>query len=356
MLYDLNIPWSPTTSPADLARTISFASSLGYTVLALNHTITPPIPSQITNPLPKFPSHSATVTPPPPTGTPSQPSQQQQQNKQPTILHRVTVTLSDPSQNYRLPTLALAYDILAVRPTTEKAFQAACLSMAEPSLISLDLTQHYPFHFRPKPLMAAVARGVKFEVCYAQVLASSSSTSSSASGGGIGPPPDARARATFISNFASLVRATKGRGIVVSSEARGALGLRAPNDVVNLLAVWGLGSERGTEALGVNPRGVVVNEGLKRSGFRGVVNVLEVGGRESDVKKNQQQGQGQQQGKKGKKQQGGGAGGGGGGGDKGNAQKRKTPDEGGDGAQPTVSKRQAKKLRLALKEQEKEAS
>ncbi|KAI3531347.1 RNase P subunit p30 [Colletotrichum filicis] len=355
MLYDLNIPWSPTTSPADLARTISFASSLGYTVLALNHTITPPIPSQITNPLPKFPSHSTTATPPPPTGTPSQPSQQQQQNNQPTILHRVTVTLSDPSQNYRLPTLALAYDILAVRPTTEKAFQAACLSMAEPSLISLDLTQHYPFHFRPKPLMAAVARGVKFEVCYAQVLASSSSTSSSASGGGIGPPPDARARATFISNFASLVRATKGRGIVVSSEARGALGLRAPNDVVNLLAVWGLGSERGTEALEVNPRGVVVNEGIKRSGFRGVVNVLEVGGRESDVKKNQQQQQ-QQQGKKGKKQQGGGAGGGGGGGDKGNAQKRKTPDEGGDGAQPTVSKRQAKKLRLALKEQEKEAS
>ncbi|KAK1455436.1 RNase P subunit p30 [Colletotrichum melonis] len=350
MLYDLNIPWSPTTSPADLARTISFASSLGYTVLALNHTITPPIPSQITNPLPKFPSHSTTVTLPPPTGTPSQ-SSQQQQNKQPPILHRATVTLSDPSQNYRLPALALAYDILAVRPTTEKAFQAACLSMAEPSLISLDLTQHYPFHFRPKPLMAAVARGVKFEVCYAQVLTSSSS----GGGGSIGPPPDARARATFISNFASLVRATKGRGIVVSSEARGALGLRAPNDVVNLLAVWGLGSERGTEALGVNPRGVVVNEGIKRSGFRGVVNVLEVGGRESDVKKNQQQGQGQQQGKKGKKQQGGGAGGGGGG-DKGNAQKRKTPDEGGDGAQPTVSKRQAKKLRLALKEQEKEAS
>ncbi|KXH67861.1 RNase P subunit p30 [Colletotrichum salicis] len=335
MLYDLNIPWSPTTSPADLARTISFASSLGYTVLALNHTITPPIPSQITNPLP-----NTTIT-------------SSQQKQQPTILHRATVTLSDPSQNYRLPTLALAYDILAVRPTTEKAFQAACLSMSEPSLISLDLTQHFPFHFRPKPLMAAVARGVKFEVCYSQILTSSSSSAGSSSGGSIGPPPDARARATFISNFASLVRATKGRGIVVSSEARGALGLRAPNDVVNLLAVWGLGSERGTEALGVNPRGVVVNEGIKRSGFRGVVNVLEVGGRENDAKKNQQQAQqGKKDGKQGKKQ----GGGGGAVGDKGNAQKRKTPDESGDGAQPTISKRQAKKLRLALKEQEKEAS
>ncbi|GJD02694.1 RNase P subunit p30 [Colletotrichum higginsianum] len=338
MLYDLNIPWSPTTASTDLSRTISFASSLGYNVLALNHTITPPIPSQITNPLPKFPS-SPTAAPATP-GIASSQQPQVQQKKQPNILHRVTVLLSDPSQNYRLPALAAAYDILAVRPTTEKAFQAACLSMAEPSLISLDLTQHFPFHFRPKPLMAAVARGVRFEVCYAQVLTA----------------PDTRARAVFVSNLASLVRATKGRGIVASSEARSPLGLRAPNDVVNLLAVWGLGSERGTEALGVNPRGVVVNEGIKRSGFRGVVDVIEVGGREDDVKQQQQQ-QPRQQGKKN-----GGKGKGakdvkqGEGEDKGNGQKRKTPDESGDGAQQTISKRQAKKLRVALKEKEKEAT
>ncbi|KAK2011382.1 RNase P subunit p30 [Colletotrichum eremochloae] len=333
MLYDLNIPWSPTKTPTDLSRTISFASSLGYTVLALNHTITPPIPSQIKNPLPKFPPSASAPVP-----------SESQQNPGPTVLHRATVLLSDPSQNYRLSALAAAYDILAVRPTTEKAFQAACLSMAEPSLISLDLTQHFPFHFRPKPLMAAVSRGVRFEVCYAQVLGA----------------PDARARATFISNLASLVRATKGRGIVVSSEARSALGLRAPNDVVNLLAVWGLASEKGTEALGANPRGVVVNEGIKRSGFRGVVNVLEVGRREEDAQKQkqQQQQQGKNDARKGKEAKGmkPGGGGGGGGEDRGNGQKRKTPDEASDGAPQTMSKRQAKKLRLALKEKEKEGA
>ncbi|KAK2061909.1 PHP domain-like protein, partial [Colletotrichum caudatum] len=318
MLYDLNIPWSPTTDPADLSRTISFASSLGYTVLALNHTITPPIPSQISNPLPKLPPSTASAA------AAAAPSQPQQKGPRPTVLHRATVLLSDPSQNYRLAALAAAYDILAVRPTTEKAFQAACLSMAEPSLISLDLTQHFPFHFRPKPLMAAVSRGVRFEVCYAQVLAA----------------PDARARAAFVSNLASLVRATKGRGVVVSSEARSALGLRAPNDVVNLLAVWGLASEKGTEALGANPRGVVVNEAIKRSGFRGVVNVLEVGGREEDAAATQKQQQ-QQQGQRGKKD------GGKEKGNKGTKQKRKTPDEAGDGAPQTMSKRQAKKLRLA---------
>ncbi|OLN80993.1 putative ribonuclease P protein subunit 3 [Colletotrichum chlorophyti] len=320
MLYDLNIPWSPSMDQADLSRTISFASSLGYTVLALNHTITPPIPSQIANPLPKPPSLS----------TSSSPSTSTPPKSHPTILHRVTVTLADPAQNYRLPALAAAYDILAIRPTTEKAFQAACLSMSEHSLISLDLSQHFPFHFRPKPLMAAVSRGLRIEVSYAQVLSTT----------------DPRARACFISNLASIVRATKGRGLVISSEARSALSLRAPADVVNLLAVWGLGSERGAEALGVNPRGVVVNEGIKRRGFRGVVDVIEVGRRPEDESAKQKQ---QQQGKKekGTKQ----------GGDKGNnGQKRKTPDEAGDGAPQTLSKRQAKKLRLALKEKEKEAA
>ncbi|KAF6816003.1 RNase P subunit p30 [Colletotrichum musicola] len=320
MLYDLNIPWTPSTSPAELQSTISFASSLGYSVLALNHTINFPLPSQITNPLPKLPSPSA----------PTAKQQQAATTKQPTILHRVTAVLSDPGQNYRLPALAAAYDILAIRPTTEKAFQAACLSIAEPSLISLDLAQHFGFHFRPKPLMAAVARGVRIEVCYSQVLAAA----------------DPRARACFISNLGAIVRSTKGRGIVISSEAKQALSLRAPADVVNMLAVWGLGTERGTEALGVNPRGVVVNEGIKRSGFRGVVNVLEVGAREGDdaKKKQQQQGGGKKGAaagdKSGKKQ----------------GEKRKTPDESGDGQQPAISKRQAKKLRMAQKEKEKGSS
>jgi len=83
-----------------------------------------------------------------------------------------------------------------------------------------------------------------------------------------------RARANFIGNLQSLLRATKGRGIVISSEARNALGLRAPADVVNLLAVWGLGPEKGMAGMREGARGVVVNEGVKRRGFRGVVDIV----------------------------------------------------------------------------------
>ncbi|TDZ68167.1 putative ribonuclease P protein subunit 3 [Colletotrichum trifolii] len=312
MLYDLNIPWTPSTSPSDLDRTISFASSLGYTVLALNHTITPPLPSQISSPLPKLP--------PPPTQPSSKP--------RPTILHRATLLLDDPSQNFRLPALLPAYDILAVRPTSERAFQAACLSIADASIISLDLTQLFAFHFRPKTVMAAVARGVRFEICYAQVLAA----------------PEPRARALFVSNLANLARGTKGRGLVISSEARGALHLRGAPDVVNLMAVWGVPTERAAEALRVNPRAVVANEAIKRSGFRGVVNIIEVGGRAGDVKKSAEgdEKNAAADGGKKKKMQ------------KGNAaQKRKTPDENSDAAQGKLSNRQAKKLRLAQADKDK---
>ncbi|OAA44667.1 RNase P subunit p30 [Beauveria brongniartii RCEF 3172] len=236
MLYDLNIAWSPSTPTDKLLATLSTASSLGYSTVALNHQLEFPVNSTPTSPFP-------TLTPP---------SSSSSSSSLPNILHRATFPLSDPSApNYRLNALASAYDILAVRPTTAEAFQNACLTLDVP-LISLDLSQRHPFHFRPKPCMAAVARGVRFEVCYAQLLNA----------------PDA--------NVTNLLRATRGgRGVILSSEARTALGLRAPADVVNLLAVWGLPSDRGLEGLRALPRGVVVNEGLKRTGFRGIVDIVQ---------------------------------------------------------------------------------
>ena len=110
--------------------------------------------------------------------------------------------------------------------------------------------------------MTAVNRGIMIEICYAQATIESS-----------------EARRNFISNTLDIIRATKGRGLIISSGAAGVLGVRGPADIVNLMAVWGLGRERGSEALGINPRGVVVNERLKRTSFRGVVDVIDGGER-----------------------------------------------------------------------------
>ncbi|KAI1279371.1 RNase P subunit p30-domain-containing protein [Xylaria sp. FL0933] len=371
MLYDLNIAWSPHASAADLERTLRFSASLGYNVVALNHTIGGHIPPNVTNPLPKFdnPTHPTSSSSPslPHSSSSSSPSKP----KLPTVLRRATILLSEPAQHHRLPHLAAAYDILAVRPQTEESFSAACQSLSDISIISLDLTVRQPFVFRPKPCMFAVSRGVRFEVCYAQVLQgpapahilqskSSKDGYSYAGNASVGIGVDARARATFIGNVASLIRATRGRGIVISSEAQSVLGLRGPADVVNLLHVWGLPTDRGTEGLGVLPRGVVVNEGFKRSGFRGVIDIVGVADRvQGDVEMgeagddNLASGAGNAQGNKGKKNKGQEGSGGPG------AKKRKNGNDaenavatGGDGEEQPMSKRQAKKIRAALRKKQ----
>ncbi|KAG5984887.1 hypothetical protein E4U55_002642 [Claviceps digitariae] len=311
MIYDLNIAWSPSTTPERLLQTLSLASSLGYATVALSHTLELPFPANPTSPFPTIPSSTTSHAP-----------------TLPNVLRRATLPLSDPAaSNYRLQSLANVYDILAIRPLTEKAFQNACLTLDIP-IISLDLTAHFPFHFRPKPCMAAVTRGVRFEICYAQLFAA-----------------DSRGRANFISNATSLFRATRGRGILLSSEAKNALGLRGPADVVNLLSVWGLAREKGMDGLRSIPRSVVVNEGIKRNGFRGVINVVQVAAKNEDgsndpapqgsVPKKEEQkhsmkpelgrGQGKQSS---------------------NLQKRKNGDV--DGQQP-LGRRQAKKMKVAAR-------
>lgn len=110
-----------------------------------------------------------------------------------------------------------------------------------------------------KTLALALQRGIKIEICYAPgVLAADGGAS----------------RRNLISNATQIIRATRGRGIVISSEAKRALACRGPWDVINLAAVWGLGQEKGLEAIGREARSVVVQAEIRRRSFRGVIDVV----------------------------------------------------------------------------------
>ena len=174
------------------------------------------------------------------------------------ILRRCTLHLSDPSQNHRLSQISAAYDILALRPTTEKALQQACHSL-ECDLISLDFSVRHTYYFQIKTMKSALDRGIKFEICYAPGIIN-------ADGGA--------SRRNLISNATQLIRATRGRGIIISSEATKALACRGPADVINLAVMWGLHEERGAETVGREARSVVVQAGTKRRSFRGVIDVV----------------------------------------------------------------------------------
>lgn len=182
----------------------------------------------------------------------------------------MNLTLADPAQNQRLAALSQAYDIVALRPTNEKLLLNACTNL-ECDVISVDLSVRLPYHFKFKMLSAAIARGVRIEICYGPGV----------TGSGLD------ARRNLIGNATSLIRATRGRGIIVSSEARRALGLRAPWDVINLACVWGLSQERGKEAICEEARKVTALAKLKRTSWRGIVDVVHGGEKPKPVETTQ---------------------------------------------------------------------
>ncbi|KAK3621376.1 RNA-binding RNA processing protein rpp1 [Elasticomyces elasticus] len=258
MFYDLNVPYAQ--GDATLPRTLAFINELGYNVVALNHSIAGKLPAQISCAIPD------------PLPFKDLPPKLE-------IRRRVTLTLTESYQNARLAELARAYNILAVRPIDERTLQLACGSL-DCDIISLDLTQRLPFYFKFKMLSEAVKSGKRLELCYSQ-----------------GVLGDSSARRNLISNATQLIRASRGRGLIISSEAKAAVGCRGPWDAINLATIWGLAQDRGFEAMSKEARGVVVSAQLKRTGYRGVIDMVyggekpalsEIAGQGSAVKGKQQ--------------------------------------------------------------------
>jgi ribonuclease P/MRP protein subunit RPP1 len=208
--------------------------------VALSQTITGKLPTNLAPPIP--PANAPTAL---------------------TLLSRLNLTLSDPSQGQRLGSLSQSFSLIAIRPANEKALQNACNSL-ECDLISLDLSVRLPYYFKMKTLAAAIARGIRFEICYGPGVTGSGQ----------------EARRNLIGNAMALIRATRGRGIIVSSEAKRALAVRAPSDVINLACVWGLSQERGKEAVCEEARKVIAMASLKRTSWRGVIDVVHGGQKE----------------------------------------------------------------------------
>ncbi|KAI5302887.1 hypothetical protein KEM56_000246 [Ascosphaera pollenicola] len=242
MYYDLNLPYSP--SDDGISSTLTFLAELGYTTVALSQSVSGKFPADLSPP--PAPAHAPQSL---------------------TLLSRLTITFSEASQNQRLASLANEYDIIALRPTNEKCLLLACTSM-DCDIISLDMSVRLPFHFRFKTVASAITRGVRFEICYSPGI----------TGSGY------EARRNLIGNAAALIRATRGRGIIISSEAKRALGVRAPWDVVNLACVWGLSQGRAKEALCEEARKTVAFAKLKRTSWRGIVDVV-YGGEKPEVSK-----------------------------------------------------------------------
>lgn len=228
MRYDLNVPW-PSQAPQPVKAVQKFLillQELGYTAVALNFVVAgklkgvvTPFTDEVMQELQKFVPEMR-------------------------LLRRVTLVLDEQAQNQSFTSLLNKFDIVAVQPKTEKTLQSAATAL-DIDLISIDMTSRTAFYLRHKLACAAVSRGVRFEICY-------------------GASFDGEGRRYTISNAMSIIRATRGRGIVLSSGAPVLANLRAPFDAINLLTVWGLNSCASRDAVGITAREAAIN-GLLRA-------------------------------------------------------------------------------------------
>lgn len=127
--------------------------------------------------------------------------------------HRLTVTLKGKGAGDRLDqrkAALLTYGLVAAAPVDQPAFEAVCDGTITADLIALDLGEKLHFHLREAAVAAALANGIFFEVSYAVALR------------------DQPARRQLIGNVQQLLRATRGRGLVLSSGAARAAEIRSP--------------------------------------------------------------------------------------------------------------------------------
>ncbi|KAI9501263.1 RNA-binding RNA processing protein rpp1 [Coemansia spiralis] len=176
------------------------------------------------------------------------------------VLRRLTLVVSDASHGQSLASSVSGvvgeYDIVAVRPTSEKLLLSASSGVWDAvDLISLDMGSRWGFFAKHKTVGQALGAGYAFEISYKPALT------------------DSATRQQWVSNAASIIRVTRGKGVVWTSGACQAFDVRAPCDVVALGEVLQLNSDLSKRALSSNSRAVLLHAFTRASTLKAVISV-----------------------------------------------------------------------------------
>ncbi|XP_008783772.2 protein GAMETOPHYTE DEFECTIVE 1 [Phoenix dactylifera] len=171
---------------------------------------------------------------------------------------RLTVSISAKSAAAALhpgnPVLR-TYDIAAVRPLNQVAFDEAC-KFSEVDIISIDFSQRLPFRLKLPMVDAAIKRGLFFEITYSHLIA------------------DVHVRRQMLSDAKLLVDWTRGKNLIISSAASTVNEIRGPYDVANLSAfLLGLSIERAKATISKNCRSLVANALRKKHCYKEAIRI-----------------------------------------------------------------------------------
>ncbi|CAH1418892.1 unnamed protein product [Lactuca virosa] len=262
--FDLNIPYTesnkrnPTTEKSIRLKLAVKAMELGYTGVAYNRTITGVMSEADRCSISLFPLSSVLKVSPSistsvnlhrrllnvPTSTPFR------------QYTRLTVVVDTPAQGSALnsgnPVLK-TYDIVAVRPLKQDAFDQACKNY-EVDIIAIDFSENR-FRLKQPLIKAAIERGVYFEITYSGLVL------------------DAHLRRQMISNAKVLVDWTRGKNLLFSSAAPSVTELRGPHDVANLASLLGLSMERAKASVSRTCRSLLENSLRKKKFYKEAIRV-----------------------------------------------------------------------------------
>lgn len=233
--FDLNVPWTPATKDT-IGRTLGVLEELGWSAVAINHTVTGNIP--------KGPCPFGVL-----------PSKLKQ-------YRRITLVLSDHQHNHGLTELSSHYDLIAIQPETEKMFNLACQSL-ECDFISLDLTvARLPFSLRHSTVQTAIKRGITFEINYGPVIR------------------DPTLRRNVIGNAMALCR-LMGRngprlthGLIISGGCEQPWECRAPLDIANMAALFGIPAHLRMNTLTDAPKWTIEHAATRKLTHHGAIQLV----------------------------------------------------------------------------------
>lgn len=165
------------------------------------------------------------------------------------ILQRITIEFSDSSIAHKLNQSdnIKKYDIVAVIPKTQQAFQYACGTM-DIDVITFDPQTRIPFKISRKLYRQAVERGIFFELMYSPAIR------------------DSTARKNIISTAHTYHAVGKSRNIIVVSGAENPLQTRDVHDIINLGFIFGLNPTESLEAVRNNARKLILKSEGRRLG------------------------------------------------------------------------------------------
>ncbi|XP_042401860.1 uncharacterized protein LOC121991861 [Zingiber officinale] len=170
---------------------------------------------------------------------------------------RLTVSVTGAAAAVSLNGNALlkTYDLVAVRPLNQEAFDKACESSMV-DIITLDFSQKLPFRLKISSIKLAIQRGLYFEVTYSHLIA------------------DSHVRRKILSDVKLLSDWSRGKNLLISSAASTVNDIRGPLDVANLAVfLLGLSAERAKYTISQNCRSLLANAIRKKRFYKETIRI-----------------------------------------------------------------------------------